>query len=93
MYTTFEDFHFVGVKCSAIEALYIVLILVIIDKGRCFRVIGFNPSGPGDFLLSNPLNAAIILSSFIQSLYLVCSSAFVMDVAGYTVSFLPVCVG
>ena len=64
------DFHLVGVKCSAMAALYIIFILVIIDLGRCFRVIGFNPSGPGDFLLSNPLNAAMIFSSLIQSLYL-----------------------
>ena len=61
--------------------------LVIIDNGRCFSVIGFSPSGPGDFLLSNPLNAAIIFSSLIQSLYLASSSSFVIDVSGYVVSF------
>ena len=82
MNTTLDDFHFVGVKCSAMEALYIIFMLVIIDCGRCFSVIGFSPSGPGDFLLSNPLNAAMIFSSFIQSLYLVCNSCFVMDMSG-----------
>ena len=52
MYTTFEDFHLVDVKCSAIDAFYIVSMLLIIDIERCFRVMGFIPSGPGDFLLS-----------------------------------------
>ena len=46
-----------GVKCNAMEALYIIFILAIIDGGRCFRIIGFTTSGPGDFLLSKPLNA------------------------------------
>ena len=82
MYTTFDDFYLVGLKCRSMDALYIIFILVIIDWGRCFRVIGFNPSGLGDFLLSKPLKAAMIFSSFIQSLYFVISSCLVMDTLG-----------
>ena len=48
-----------------------VFILFIMDMGSYFNVMGFIPSIPGDFLLSKPLNAAIIFSSFIQSLYLI----------------------
>ena len=70
MYTTFEDFYCVGVKCSAIAALYMVFMLDIIEGGRCFRVMGLILSGPGDFLLSNPLKAAIIFPSAIQFVYL-----------------------
>ena len=80
-------------KCSAIDALYIVSMLFSIETGRCFRVIGFIPSGPGDFLLSKPLKAAVILSIFIQSVYFCCNSSLVIDFSGYTVSFLSVCVG
>ena len=84
MYTTFEDFHFVGVKCRAIDALYIISMLLIIDTERCFRVIGFMPSGPGDFLLSKPLKAAVIFSTFIQLVYFCCNSSLVIDFSGYT---------
>ena len=87
MYTTLDDFHFVGVKCRAMEALYIIFILVIIDFGRCFRVIGLIPSGPGDYLLSNLLKAGVFLSSLIQSLYQVSSSDFDIDTSGKIVSF------
>lgn len=70
MYKTFEDFQCVGVKCRAIEALYMVFMLEVIQGSKCFRVIGLIPSGPGDVLLSNPLKAAAIFSSVIQSVYL-----------------------
>ena len=35
--------------------------------GRCFKMIGFSPSVPGDFLLWNPWKASLTFSGVTQS--------------------------
>ena len=37
--------------------------------GKCLNKIGFNPSGPGDFLLLKSLKTCVSLSSFIQTFF------------------------
>ena len=52
-------------------------------SGRCLI-----PSGPSDFLLSKPLNAVIILSFVIQSLYLLFKSCFLLHLGILYVFFI-----
>ena len=61
-----EFFQLVGVKCRAIQALYITNMYCIIFKGRCVRTWGLRLSGPGNFFALNPLKTVFNLSMFIQ---------------------------
>ena len=49
-----EFFHAVGVKCSAIHALYIVIKYFRMFSGNSIRTCGLRVSGPGDFFGLKP---------------------------------------
>ena len=68
-----EFFQLVGVKCKAMQALYIVTMYCIMFIGKSISTWGFRLSGPGDFFALNPWKTVCSLSVFIQ-LYLSCSN-------------------
>ena len=49
-----EFFHSVGVKCRAIQALYMVIKYFRMFCGSCIRTCGLRVSGPGNFFALKP---------------------------------------
>ena len=66
------------------------MINCIISSGRCFRIIGFRPSVPGDFLLWKPCRAFLTLSGVTQSGWQFIISSRVIDLLLYSVGFTGV---
>ena len=62
MNITFASFQIVGVKCNLITALYRICRNSIMFSGKCLKIMGFIPSGPGDSLSLKLFRANLILS-------------------------------
>ena len=58
--------------------------------GRCFKIIGFSPSVPGDFLLWNPWKACLTFSGVTQSGWKAFISSLVIDLLLYSVGLTGV---
>ena len=66
------------------------MIKFITSVGRCFRIIGFSTSVPGDFLLWNPWKASLTLSGVTQSGWKAFISSLVIDLLLYSVGLIGV---
>ena len=55
----FDSFHLVGVNSKYMLAEYITIISSSLFSGRCLKVIGLRPSGPGDFLFVKWLKTSL----------------------------------